>query len=116
MWPFKPKVDNAMDSTQAARYHGKAHVAARVTPVAVGLGRDPDLIYTWFLGPRCLDTHLKLARLTVQPILQDTLVCPNHKQSQTPRNVRYDTIRDAILTCARKPTSVSPYLPHGTDN
>jgi len=31
--------------------------------------------------------------------------------------IRYDTIRDAILTCARKPTRVSQLnLPHGNDN
>jgi len=29
--------------------------------------------------------------------------------------VRYDTIRDAILTCAQKPTRVS-LIPHGTNN
>jgi len=35
-----------MDSTQAARYHDKAHVAARITPVAVGLGsRSRSYLY-----------------------------------------------------------------------
>jgi len=29
---------------------------------------------------------------------------------------KYDTIRDAILTCARKPTRVKLNLPHGNDN
>jgi len=29
--------------------------------------------------------------------------------------IRYDTIRDAVLTCARKPTRVSLNLPHGND-
>ena len=36
--------------------------------------------------------------------------------THVPRTLRYDTIRDAILACARKPTWVSYNLPHATDN
>ena len=37
------------------------------------------------------------------------------KREGTTTATRYDTIRDAILTCARKPTLSQLNLPHGTD-
>ena len=106
---IKPKVDNAMDSTQAARYRGKAHVAARITPVAVGLGsRSRSYLYmvpwTTVLGhapqtgsPYGSADFAGYVRVPKPQTVADT----------TERAIRYDTIRDAILTCARKPTSVS---------